>query len=78
MWSDRIWWNLEENERMLIRDIQKHVEKNKAQHELLRGCVESIDVIPKSPSGKLLRRLLRDKEKEWRRRKGAKLREGIF
>lgn len=64
---------LEENERMLIRDIQKHIEKNKARHKWLKGGVEFIDVIPKSPSGKILRRLLIDKEKERRRRKGAKL-----
>jgi len=39
----------------------------------LKGGVEFIDVVPKSPSGKILRRLLRDKEKEARRAKGAKL-----
>jgi acyl-CoA synthetase (AMP-forming)/AMP-acid ligase II len=32
-----------------------------------------VDVIPKSPSGKILRRLLRDKEREARRKAGAKL-----
>ncbi|KAK3166947.1 hypothetical protein OEA41_010072 [Lepraria neglecta] len=64
---------LEENDRMIIRDIQKHVEQHKARHKWLKGGVEFIDVIPKSPSGKILRRMLRDKEKEQRRRKGAKL-----
>lgn len=64
---------LEENDRMLIRDIQKHVENNKARHKWLKGGVEFIDVIPKSPSGKILRRLLRDKDRELRRQKGAKL-----
>ena len=64
---------LEDNDRMVIRDIQKHVEKNKARHKWLKGGVEFIDVIPKSPSGKILRRLLRDKDKEARRKKGAKL-----
>jgi acyl-coenzyme A synthetase/AMP-(fatty) acid ligase len=39
----------------------------------LKGGVEFIDVIPKSPSGKILRRLLRDREKEARRKAGAKL-----
>ena len=38
-----------------------------------QGGVEFIDVIPKSPSGKILRRMLRDKEKEKRRKEGAKL-----
>ncbi len=64
---------LEENDRMIIRDIQKHVENNKARHKWLKGGVEFIDVIPKSPSGKILRRLLRDKDRESRRQKGAKL-----
>ena len=64
---------LEENDRMIIRDIQKHVEEHKAKHKWLGGGVEFIDVIPKSPSGKILRRMLRDKERESRRQKGAKL-----
>jgi acyl-coenzyme A synthetase/AMP-(fatty) acid ligase len=64
---------LEENDRMVVREIQKHVEEHKARHKWLKGGVEFIDVIPKSPSGKILRRLLRDKEKEGRRAKGAKL-----
>lgn len=64
---------LEENDRMVVRDICKHVELHKARHKWLKGGVEFVDVIPKSPSGKILRRLLRDKEKEARRKKGAKL-----
>lgn len=53
--------------------IKKHVEEHKAKHKWLRGGVEFIDVIPKSPSGKILRRMLRDKEKQARRQKGSKL-----
>ena len=34
------------------------------QYKWLRGGVEFVDVIPKNPSGKLLRRLMRDKAKE--------------
>ncbi|KAK0105222.1 hypothetical protein ONS96_004622 [Cadophora gregata f. sp. sojae] len=64
---------LEDNDRMIARDIQKHVEEHKARHKWLKGGVEFLDVVPKSPSGKILRRLLRDKEKEARRAKGAKL-----
>lgn len=55
------------------RSIQKHVEDHKARHKWLKGGVEFIDVIPKSPSGKILRRLLRDKDRESRRKAGAKL-----
>lgn len=64
---------IEDNDRMVARDICKHVESHKARHKWLKGGVEFVDVIPKSPSGKILRRLLRDKEKEARRAKGAKL-----
>ena len=64
---------LEDNDRMLIRDIQKHVEQHKAKHKWLRGGVEFIDVVPKSPSGKILRRMLRDRERASRRQRGAKL-----
>lgn len=64
---------LEDSDKLIIRDIMRHVEKTKARHKWLKGGVEFIDVIPKSPSGKILRRLLRDKEKERRRTEGAKL-----
>ena len=64
---------LEENDRMVKREIQKHVEQHKARHKWLKGGVEFVDVIPKSPSGKILRRVLRDKDREARRKKGAKL-----
>ncbi|KAL8843344.1 MAG: hypothetical protein Q9170_000202 [Blastenia crenularia] len=64
---------LEENDRMIMRDIQKHVENHKARHKWLKGGVTFVPEIPKSPSGKILRRLLRDEEREARRRQGAKL-----
>jgi acyl-coenzyme A synthetase/AMP-(fatty) acid ligase len=64
---------LEDNDKMVQRDIIKHVQEHKARHKWLKGGVEFIEIIPKSPSGKILRRLLRDKEKEARRQKGAKL-----
>ncbi|PKS09197.1 hypothetical protein jhhlp_003811 [Lomentospora prolificans] len=57
----------------VARNIAKYVEEHKARHKWLKGGIEFIDVIPKSPSGKILRRMLRDKEKEARRAKGAKL-----
>ncbi|ESZ95164.1 hypothetical protein SBOR_4464 [Sclerotinia borealis F-4128] len=64
---------IEENDLLVKREICKWVESHKARHKWLKGGVEFIDVIPKSPSGKILRRLLRDKEKDARRAKGAKL-----
>lgn len=54
-------------------EIIKHVQDHKAHYKWLKGGVDFIDAIPKSPSGKILRRLLRDKERESRRAKGSKL-----
>ena len=65
--------SLEDNEKLIARDIMKHVEKEKARHKWLAGGVEFIDVIPKSASGKILRRMLRDKEREKRKKAGARL-----
>jgi acyl-coenzyme A synthetase/AMP-(fatty) acid ligase len=64
---------IEESDRAIKREIQKHVEKHKAHYKWLAGGVEFIDEIPKSPSGKILRRFLRDKEKETRRKARSKL-----
>jgi len=41
--------------------ISKHVADHKAPYKRLAGGIEFIDAIPKNPSGKLLRRTLRDK-----------------
>ncbi|KAJ6007613.1 Acyl-CoA ligase inpC [Penicillium herquei] len=57
----------------VIASIKKHVEDHKARHKWLKGGVRFVDAIPKSPSGKILRRLIRDQEKEARRKAGAKL-----
>lgn len=65
--------SIEESDALLKRDIAKHVEKNKSNHKWLRGGIEFIDVVPKSPSGKILRRMIRDKEREKMKKQGAKL-----
>ncbi|RBA22409.1 hypothetical protein FPRO05_00756 [Fusarium proliferatum] len=57
----------------LARDIQRHVEEHKARYKWLKGGVEFIEAIPKSPTGKILRRKLRDREREARKSEGAKL-----
>jgi len=44
--------------------ITKHVTDNKIAYKRLAGGVEFIDIIPKNPSGKLLRRLLRDRARQ--------------
>lgn len=63
---------IEDSETLMKRKIMKHVEKDKARHKWIKE-VEFIDVIPKSPSGKILRRFLRDKDREERKKKGPKL-----
>ena len=57
----------------VAREICKYVEDHKARYKWLKGGVEFIDAIPKSPSGKILRRLLKDRERQARRAKGSKL-----
>lgn len=49
-------------------EIKDHVKRNLAQHKQLRGGVVFLDAIPKSPSGKILRRELRDMAKKERGR----------
>ncbi|KAI1296149.1 acetyl-CoA synthetase-like protein [Xylaria venustula] len=44
-------------------DIITYVEKNKARHKWIKE-IEFIEEIPKSPSGKILRRVLRDRTKQ--------------
>ena len=48
----------------LVREIQKWVEERKARYKWLRGGIEFVDVIPKTASGKILRKDLRLKAKE--------------
>ncbi|KXT09569.1 hypothetical protein AC579_712 [Pseudocercospora musae] len=64
---------VKEDEETLAKSIAKHVEQAKSNHKWLRGGVEFIDVVPKSPSGKILRRLMRDKEREKMKKQGPKL-----
>ncbi|EAW12641.1 acyl--CoA ligase [Aspergillus clavatus NRRL 1] len=61
------------DDKAIIDSIKKHVEEHKARHKWLKGGVRFVEAVPKSPSGKILRRLLRDQEKEARRQAGAKL-----
>ncbi|KAN0087719.1 hypothetical protein V8E55_006340 [Tylopilus felleus] len=55
------------------QSIIKHVAENKIGYKRLAGGVEFVDVIPKNPSGKLLRRVLRDKARSLKVRPVAKL-----
>ncbi|KAJ3545731.1 hypothetical protein NM208_g2376 [Fusarium decemcellulare] len=57
----------------LAEQIARHVAVHKASYKQLKGGVEFLDSIPKSPSGKILRRLLRDREKSQQRARSARL-----
>ena len=51
----------------LAKELIQYVHERVAQHKRLRGGVVFIDEVPKSGSGKILRRVLRDKAKEDKR-----------
>lgn len=62
-----------EADEKVAQAIMKHVADHKAHYKHIKGGVEFLLEIPKSPSGKILRRLLRDKEKIAKRAQGARL-----
>ncbi|KAJ6504373.1 phenylacetyl-CoA ligase [Mycena vulgaris] len=53
--------------------LMKHVSDAKIAYKRLAGGVEFIDAIPKNPSGKILRRVLRDKARQMKASHRAKL-----
>ncbi|KAH7908838.1 hypothetical protein BJ138DRAFT_1136912 [Hygrophoropsis aurantiaca] len=55
------------------QSIMKHVADNKVSYKKLAGGVEFIESIPKNPSGKLLRRVLRDKARAMKPKSKVKL-----
>lgn len=57
----------------MAQAICEHVEKHKARYKWLVGGVEFMDAIPKNPTGKILRRHLREKERIARKESNARL-----
>lgn len=57
----------------VVRLITQHVADHKPSYMWIKGGVKFVAEIPKSPTGKILRRLLRDKEREKRRSEGTRL-----
>ncbi|EXJ67809.1 uncharacterized protein A1O5_09155 [Cladophialophora psammophila CBS 110553] len=57
----------------IVEDIDKWLNARVANHKKLRGGIHIIDAIPKSPSGKILRRELAGMLKERSGRTGSKL-----
>lgn len=49
--------------------VKTYVQEHKARHKWLKG-VEFVERIPKSGTGKILRRVVRDWERELRRERG--------
>ena len=64
---------IEDSAAIVRRDIARHVERHKSRYKWLAGGIEFIDVVPKSPSGKILRRLVRDREREKVKKQESKL-----
>ncbi len=54
----RLAHNTVDDDDDLRRRIQEYVTNNKADYKRLRGGIEFIDEIPRSPGGKILRRIL--------------------
>jgi hypothetical protein len=48
----------------LIESVKEHVKLSKARYKWLDGGVQVVDAIPKLPSGKILRRVLKHRERE--------------
>jgi acyl-coenzyme A synthetase/AMP-(fatty) acid ligase len=57
----------------LAEELETYIQHEKANFKWLRGGIEFVDVIPKSPSGKILRRILREAERLKRRQRKGKL-----
>jgi acyl-CoA synthetase (AMP-forming)/AMP-acid ligase II len=62
-----------ETEVELAEQLEKHVRDHKSRVKWLTGGVEFVTEIPRSTSGKIMRRLLRDMERERRARSLSKL-----
>ncbi|RTE69225.1 hypothetical protein BHE90_016397 [Fusarium euwallaceae] len=57
----------------MARCICEHVEKHKARYKWLAGGIEFMDAIPKNSTGKILRRHLREKERNAIKERKARL-----
>jgi 4-coumarate--CoA ligase len=55
------------------QELVEWLSKQVAPHKKLRGGVRFVDKVPKSPSGKILRRLVRDEARKADRVQGPKL-----
>lgn len=57
----------------LEREIIEYVKSRKSRPKWIEGGVRFVEEIPKNPSGKILRRVLRERVKAEERKQGARL-----
>jgi 4-coumarate--CoA ligase len=62
-----------QGENLTEDEVKKFVENKVVRYKRLAGGVEFVETIPKNPSGKILRRQLRDATRERLRKEGARL-----
>jgi 4-coumarate--CoA ligase len=62
-----------QGEQMTEDEVKKFVENKVVRYKRLAGGVEFVETIPKNPSGKILRRQLRDVTRERLRKESARL-----
>lgn len=60
-------------QKLTADDVKQFVESKVVRYKRLAGGVEFLDTIPKNPSGKILRRQLRDATRERMRKEGVRL-----
>jgi 4-coumarate--CoA ligase len=58
---------------LTVDEVTKFVQDKVVRYKRLTGGVEFVDTIPKNPSGKILRRQLRDRTRKRLKEEGAKL-----
>lgn len=58
---------------VLAYELSKSIQTQKAKHKWLAGGIVFVESIPKSPSGKILRRLLRDQDKQKEKHRVSRL-----
>lgn len=59
----------------LEQELKKYVKERKVRHKHIDGGIDFVPLIPKSASGKILRRVLRDESKK--ADKGTKIRDDV-
>lgn len=59
--------------KLVVEDVQEYIRPRLARYKQLTGGVEFVDALPKSPAGKILKRVLREQEERKRLSNASKL-----